>query len=259
MRIEKVSSQDLLLQCRQFLARDPITNVLPLGDLYPPLFDISDVYVAVQDDIIIGVCSIYHAFSIPSLVLGAGASEVKQALIKKALLEIPDMFVSLCPQDDVSLFEGNATIIHSYSEHQMVTKSSRRLENKDIDVTKVSDNEEEALNFFYVEHHAGAWSPIQLKAGPYYCVKDMDRIVSAAGVHLVTPYVAQLGNIMTDEAYRRRGLATACTSVLAADLALERRMISLFVRIDNSPAIHMYEKLGFSKVRNIMFLVMHKN
>ena len=77
-------------------------------------------------------------------------------------------------------------------------------------------------------------------------------------MHLVTPQIAQLGNIVTDDKWRGQGLGTACTSALASKLALKGRIISLFVKRDNMPAIRMYKKLGFFKTRNIVFLVLQK-
>jgi predicted GNAT family acetyltransferase len=141
----------------------------------------------------------------------------------------------------------------------MITDSPKHFEFENVSAERVKKRELELLNRFYVEHHAEAWAPIQFEAGPYYCVKEEGKIVSAAGVHIVTPQIAQLGNIITDEAYRNQGFATQCTYSLAADLASKGRIISLFVRTDNASAIHMYEKLGFSKKRDISFLMMQKN
>jgi len=195
----------------------------------------------------------------PSIVFGTAASEVKQALVEKAISQISDEFLSLCQPDDVDLFKKHSTIVHSHFEQQMVANPPRKIECVNITVERVSKNELESLNKFYHDHHAEAWVPIQFRAGPYYCVKQEGKIVSVAGVHLVAPQIAQLGNIITDEAYRNRGFATACTNALAADLASKRRIISLFVRTDNAPAIRIYEKLGFRKARDIAFLVMRKN
>jgi len=240
------------------LARDPVSNILPLGDLYSPLFQVSDVYSAVKNNRVVGVCSIYHAFSTPSVVFGVATQKVKQALAKKALSEDLNEFISLCQPEDIDLFKEYSTILHSHLEQQMIANSPKRIKSGNIKVEKVTKNDLELLNKFYTEHHAEAWTPIQFKAGPYYCIKRDDKIVSAAGAHLVTPKIAQLGNIITDEAYRNQGFATACTSVLATDLASEGRIISLFVRTDNAPAIHLYEKLGLIRRRNIVFLVMQK-
>ena len=259
MHTRKVTSASLLRACRRFLARDPITNALPLGDLYSPLLQVSDVYTAVKNRKIVGVCTIYRAFSTPGIVFGTATLEVKRALLEKALSGISDEFISLCQPKDADLFKEYSTILHLHFEQQMIANPPKHVECGNIKVERVSKSELESLSRFYIDHHAEAWAPIQFKAGPYYCVKHRGKIVSAAGVHLVAPQIAQLGNIITDEAYRNRGFATACINVLVADLASKGRIISLFVRTDNAPAIHIYEKLGFYKSRDIAFLVMRKN
>lgn len=259
IQVRKVASMSLLRACRRFLAQDPVSNVLPLGDLYSPLLKVSHINCAVKSYRVVGVCSIYRAFSTPSMVFGTAAQEVKQALVKKALNEISSEFISLCQPDEADLFKENSTILHFHLEQQMIANPPKQIEYGNIKVKKVRKNELELLNDFYIEHHAEAWTPIQFEAGPYYCVKQNGKIVSAVGVHLVAPQIAQLGNIITHEDYRNRGFATACTSALAAHLASKGRIISLFVRTDNAPAIRMYEKLGFSKKRNIAFLIMQKH
>jgi len=248
-----VTSKSLLTACRRFLAKDPAANVLPLGDLYAPLFKVSDIYSAIVGNSVVGICSVYRAYGTPSLVLGTAMPEVKRTLIQKALNEISKDFISLCSSDDASLLSEYSTVLHSHLEQQMISDSPKRVEHRKVNVLKVGKNELEWLNKFYVEHHAEAWTPIQFKAGPYYCIKHDGTIVSAAGVHLVTPEIAQLGNIITDEAYRNRGYGTECTAALAIDLASKGRMISLFVRVDNAPAIRMYEKLGFIKKKKSRF------
>ena len=259
MHVRKVTSGSLLRACRRFLAQEPVANVLPLGDLYSPLLKVSDIYSAIKGNRVVGVCTVYRAFSTPSIVFGTAPLEVKQALLEKALTEISDEFISLCQLSDADLFKKYATILHFHLEQQMIANPPKQVKYNGIKVEKVNKNELELLNRFYVEHKAEAWVPIQFEAGPYYCVKQYGKIVSASGVHLVAPQIAQLGNIVTDEAFRNRGFATACTSVLAADLASKGRIISLFVREENAPAIHIYEKLGFHKTREIAFLVMRKN
>ena len=241
------------------MAQDPVTNVLPLGDLYSPFFQISDVYSAIKNRQVIGVCAIYHAFSTPSIVLGTATQKVKQTLVKKATSEISDEFISLCQPNDIDLLKEYSTILHAHLEQQMIADPPKKMDCGDIKVEKVRKNDLELLKKFYVDQQTEAWVPIQFKAGPYYCVKHEGKIVSAAGVHLVTPQIAQLGNIFTDEAYRNRGFATACTNAVAADLASKGRIISLFVRVDNPPAIHVYEGLGFYKAQDIAFLIMRKN
>jgi RimJ/RimL family protein N-acetyltransferase len=255
----KIVSKNLLGKCRRFLAQNPTVNVLPLGDSYPPLSRVSTLYSAVKDKQIIGVCSVYHALSKPSVVLGTAASEIKKALLRKALKQVSGEFLSLCPLDEIEIFKEYATLLHLHIEQQMLANPPKQVKCGNIKVALVRIDELEQLNKFYIEHNSEAWTPLQFKVGPYYCVRQDDKIISAAGVHVMTPQIAQLGNIVTDEAYQNHGFATACTSTLVADLASKCRIISLFVRTENKPAIHMYEKLGFAKKREVAFVIMRKN
>jgi len=258
LKIRKAVSASLQADCREHLAKEPVSNVLLLGDLYAPLLRVSTIHVATEDSRIVGVCSIYRAFSTPSIVFQAATLEIKQALVEKALGEVPSEFISLCQPEEIDLFKKRSVILQHRPEQHMVASPPKSVGFNGFEVARVKENELELLNRFYVEHRSEAWTPIQFEAGPYYCVKQEGKIVSAAGVHVVAPQIAQLGNIVTDEAFRNRGFATACTSVLSADLASDGRIVGLFVRVENAPAIHMYEQLGFVKKRDVAFLFMRK-
>jgi ribosomal protein S18 acetylase RimI-like enzyme len=258
LKIERIISKDLADSCRKYLLTDSIVNILPLGDLYLPLFNVSDVYCATKNNRIAGVCSIYHAFHVPSVVLSDATPAIKRALIKKAVSKLSGDFISIAPPDDAELFGEYAAILEKRFEQQMITSEPKTVGKCVFDVVKVGKNECGLLNKFYLQHNSEAWTPIQFELGPYYCVKHLGKIVSAAGVHIVTPKIAQLGNIVTDEHWRHLGFATACTSAVATDLVSKERILSLFVRKDNEQAIHLYEKLGFRKTRDIMFLLMRK-
>jgi GNAT superfamily N-acetyltransferase len=257
VHVEKVTSERLLRACRRQLIPDPETNVLPLCDLYLPLFRKCTVYGAVEHDAVLGVCSVFQGFKEPSVVLGTAEPEVKKTLIERALREISEGFISLCEADDVALFEAFARVLGSHREQQMTT-ASPKLYGTDVDVARVRRNELELLDKFYTEHWAQAWCRLQFSIGPYFCVKRHGGIVSAAGVHAVAPKVAQIGNVFTDEAWRGRGFGRACTQAVAFELASHGRILSLFVRIDNAPAIRMYEKMGFRKARDIILVRMSK-
>lgn len=257
--VKKATSESSLIACRRFLSKDLAANVLALGDLYQPLLNVSDIYCAIKNGRTVGVCSIYHGYPTPSLVLGTTTLNIKQILIRKALNTIQNSFISLCQPPDVAIFKEYATILQIRQEQQMITTTPKHVKSSDkYKATKLRKKELESLNEFYSTHHTEAWTPLQFKAGPFYCVKHGNKIVSAAGVHIVTPKIAQLGNIVTDETWRNRGLATLCTSALAGKLAAKGRIISLFVRKNNAPAIHIYKNLGFSKIRDIAFLLMQK-
>lgn len=96
----------------------------------------------------------------------------------------------------------------------------------------------------------GAFSPAQIERGVFCGVLSGDRLVAAAGTHLVSPTygVAAVGNVFTHPDYRGRGYGTATTSaVLAELLRLGIRDVVLNVAQDNVAAIRIYERLGFER------------
>ena len=227
--------------CRKFLSTDLLSNVLPLGDLYAPLFDVSEVYAAVEKGRIAGVSSVFRAFSLPSIAIGTAGRQVRTALLRKALGAISTDFITLVAPDETSPYEENATILHSFTEHQMVLTKPRNIEASNIATRKATKKDLEAIDKFYAEHGSEAWNPIQFRVGPYHIVKQGNKIVSAAGIHILTPQIAQLGNILTDQAHRQKGYSKACTTALVREVSSKNRIVSLFVRADNAPAIRMYE------------------
>jgi predicted GNAT family acetyltransferase len=118
----------------------------------------------------------------------------------------------------------------------MVANSPKQVKLDNIKVIRVREEELENLDNFYREHRSEAWTKLQFWVGPFHCVKQDGKIVSTAGTRVRTTQIANLGNIITDEAYRKQGFATACISTLASNLSSKRRIISLFVETENKPA-----------------------
>lgn len=104
---------------------------------------------------------------------------------------------------------------------------------------------------FYAEAYPGNWfDPQMLETGQYFGVRENDRLVAVAGVHVFsrTYRVAALGNISVRPECRGRGLGTLVTARACMSLLAHCHVIGLNVRRDNAPAIRCYEKLGFQLV-----------
>lgn len=254
----KPVTKHLLGKCRNFLLQDLTANILVLGDCYSPLLEASTLYCAYEGNRIVGVCSVFHGFSKPAVALGATTKQAKRILFETALSEVKNEFISIVPVAEFDFLVEYTSIVDFHYEQQMITDKPCKV-NDTNKAVRVSENQLNELDKFYIKQCSPGWIPLQFKVGPVFCIKQEGRIVSAAGVHICTPYIAQLGNIATEEAYRNRGFASACTSALATQLAANKRTISLYVRTDNRPAIHVYEKLGFSKKREVVFVTMRKN
>lgn len=74
---------------------------------------------------------------------------------------------------------------------------------------------------------------------------DGENIVFKASISLPNTTVAQMEGIWTAPAMRGKGLATHCLKDLCQRLFEYYPVLSLSVAIDNHPARHVYEKLGF--------------
>jgi RimJ/RimL family protein N-acetyltransferase len=260
MNLKIVTQKDrshLLPECARLASKDSQKNLLLLADLYPPHLSLSEIYMGLRNGKLDDFSNVYRGFSQPSIVLGI-APPFKERLLNHILTKINGDFTCICEPEELNLFRGRAEIVKSHKEYQMVLKEPILPEGpqKNVEVELVQQSELWKLDHFLKGNGALAWLPVQFESGPYYCVKLDGEIVSVAGVHFVTPQVAQLGNIVTAWSYRGRGYATNNTYALASALHSLGVMVSLFVMEDNSQAVRIYEKIGFQKRRKLVYALL---
>lgn len=79
----------------------------------------------------------------------------------------------------------------------------------------------------------------------YYVAEEDGRIVASLGVTNVVSE-GNINNVVVEEAYRGRGIATKMLELLLKEgEAMGIVDYTLEVRVSNAPAIALYEKLGF--------------
>jgi predicted GNAT family acetyltransferase len=77
-------------------------------------------------------------------------------------------------------------------------------------------------------------------------VAELDgRAVAKAGTNARGFQVDQIGGVFTEERLRGSGIAAQAMSQLLEGVFRTKRMVSLFVKTSNLPAIALYRKLGF--------------
>jgi len=96
---------------------------------------------------------------------------------------------------------------------------------------------------------ADAFAPYQLAGGVFFGVEADNQLVSAAGTHLVAlaEGIGAIGNIFTHPAHRRHGYGAACTSAVCTELLVQDLTVVLNVGVQNTPAVRLYERLGFQE------------
>lgn len=115
------------------------------------------------------------------------------------------------------------------------------------DVRRLLPSEIGELNRLYQLGFA-SWLPASAIAeGVYYGIRAGNRLVAAAGTHVISPRarLGVVGNVLTHLDHRGRGYATAVTGAVTAELLRSCDQVVLNVRSDNPPALQAYTRLGF--------------
>ena len=80
-------------------------------------------------------------------------------------------------------------------------------------------------------------------------VRIIDGVIaSKCEYSAVTPDCVQLMGVWTDPRYRRRGLSHQLLREVCGHIARRRKVTTLFVNDFNTPAIALYESLGFRRI-----------
>jgi len=185
-------------------------------------------------------------------VLAFGLSERFGSLLENLLDLLPERFHCHFQEKSGDVFRSR------YREKSRGRHLKMRMgeftPTSDIDnnrVVRLDSSHEAHLHELYdVAYPDGYFDSRMLATGKYFgCLVD-DRVLAVAGVHVCSDEykVGVLGSIATHPDHRGRGLATALTSHLTAELVNEGKLICLNVKADNVPAIRCYEKLGFETI-----------
>lgn len=108
-----------------------------------------------------------------------------------------------------------------------------------------------AIEDLYDSDPGGAFFlPAMLDHNPFVGFWDDGLLVAAAGTHVVSERygVAALGAVITRPSHRRRGLSKAVVSALCRHLIPRYETIGLNVEATNTPAVRVYDGLGFRRV-----------
>ena len=86
--------------------------------------------------------------------------------------------------------------------------------------------------------------------GPYLGIRRGGELLAVAGVHIWSPSyrVAAIGNVATHPRARGGGLASVAVAALCRRLLATVDRIALNVKADNSAALALYTRLGFTPV-----------
>ena len=92
----------------------------------------------------------------------------------------------------------------------------------------------------------GPWCARTAELGTFVGVRHHGRLVAMVGQRMQLPEAIEISAVCTDPDHRGHGLASTLTAIMAARIAAADRTPILHVMHDNVPAVHTYERAGFS-------------
>ncbi|MBN1310804.1 MAG: GNAT family N-acetyltransferase [Anaerolineae bacterium] len=245
-------------QIREYLKTDVHYAAYTLGDLEPPYSEHATWYAASRTGEIEGLALLYEGLTPPVLFLmgdvpalsalllyGIGPNEVFYNIRPEAqeMLESFYILEETNPMFRMRITSGIFKPLENPIDPPtpIITLGKEHIQ----DIIKL---QEEAAKADGRDAHDIAFSPDMIKDGYYRGIYQDDRLIAAAGTHIVAPQVgmAAVGNIVVHPDSRQQGLGSLVSqAVTQALLDAKLDLIILNVRQSNQPAVKIYRKLGY--------------
>ncbi|NPA74545.1 MAG: GNAT family N-acetyltransferase [Euryarchaeota archaeon] len=218
-----------LKDLEKFLLREPEHNAFALWDLRRDLKN-SDFYVLIKENVL-GYALIYHGTDVPSVIIRVPDEHLHEFA---GLVQLPRAIVHI-PYSQRALWRGPGKMYRVY-----VMAASPAMFPGDPEIRVVR-------NPASLRHLISNPEPL-LKNAIVFGLYEEGKVVSMGAVLAHMPEVWVIGAVTTVKEYRNRGFATRVMRHIIGHAYGQTRRLVLWVRSDNMPALHIYQKLGFVKI-----------
>lgn len=242
----------------QLLTEDALSNIVLIADC-TQLKEWCDIRILKNNNEIDAIFSVYR-----DLDFLATAFWCRDVISLRVVMKdfgnilVGKEFVAICTQDQLAQFAKACVILKPIKERQMIVDRSIKLhcDCRKIPV-RLSIHDSRKLKELYNVTGTPAWTPNAMNLGPFYGIIEEDRtIAAAAGVHFMTPYGTEIGNVATHPDHVRKGYAAACIKAVVEEVLKDSDLVILHYFESNVPAQQLYEKMGFiySKADPVFFV-----
>jgi GNAT superfamily N-acetyltransferase len=219
---------------------------------YDVQFDLEHtrIHAGFDDDHLIGYVLLYTATDVPSVVL-EGGKRIAEKLIQHAP---ENNFIIHTTPDLLQVVKSRFRQAKEYQENWMVTgKDTTNFVASNL-VRRLS-SEEDAAAFANLVLNRNDRPRRSLEKYfewivkmPMYGVFIENELVSYAGSFIQLSQLWMIGGVFTAPNQRNKGYASLATSAITTEALRKAEKAALFVRSDNFPAIRVYEKIGYQKI-----------
>lgn len=240
----RIDEQPPAARVREFFARDRLLSAYALADLDSNDIEPARWWIARHGDEVVAAALVVEALPFrPCFALGDADA---LGLIFRDGIREPRLVVAVPPR-------GRPAVESAYRfervdrMHRMAVDLETFRPRVTHTVTRLGPQHLEDVVALYGHASRTYFTRSRLEREIYYGIYAGEDLVSAAGTHVRSEEsgVAAVGNVLTRLGYRDRGMATSVTSAVTQDALEQHRDVVLNVRQDNTPAIAVYERLGY--------------
>jgi predicted GNAT family acetyltransferase len=233
----------------EWVKLDVIKHVFAFYDVqYDP--EHTTTYAAFQKNRVMGYILTYTAADVPSVIL-----ESEEEAAETLIAYTPENhFIMHATPSLLPVIKRNLSNAKDYTENWMlITKPEASFYNSRL-VKRLVTKEDAAMLAKLLLQRTDRPNRMMKRyiewvtKLPVYGVFKGDMLVSYAGSFIQLPQVWMIGGVYTDPYYRNKGYALLATSAVTEEALRQAEAAALFVRSDNYPAIRVYEKIGYRKI-----------
>ncbi|MGD0496381.1 MAG: GNAT family N-acetyltransferase [Candidatus Bathyarchaeia archaeon] len=247
-KVEKIDegNRQRLVEC---LKSDVIKHVFAFYDVqYDP--EHTTTYAAFKKNRVMGYILIYTATDVPSVIL-----ECEEDAAETLIAYAPkNQFIMHTTPNLLPVIKRNFPNAKDYIESWMlIRKPEASFYNSKL-VKRLLTEEDAAMLAKLLLQRTDRPKRMMKKyiewvtKTPIYGIFKKGMLVSYAGSFIQLPQVWMIGGVYTDPKHRNKGYALLATSAVTEEALRQAEAAALFVRSDNYPAIRVYEKIGYRKI-----------
>jgi predicted GNAT family acetyltransferase len=102
----------------------------------------------------------------------------------------------------------------------------------------------------------GPFLPRTVELGPYLGIRGGGALIAMAGTRMHLPGYTEISAVCTDDAHRGRGLAKVLVARMVEEILGRDEHAFLHAVTTNTPAISLYQQLGFTTRREMDFALL---
>jgi ribosomal protein S18 acetylase RimI-like enzyme len=233
-------------EVEEFLREDIPLNGLPLYDLTLG-WRYCDWYVAFDLNKIQGCFIVYRGGQRLASFLTRGTPESVGQLAEHVFY---NRLFAIVPEYHLPFIEDSYEVSSVGKLSLMVVERDHYRTPEAQPTKRLTPTHRAEVEQFYTQVPAGAFNPRQLEFGSFHGIRVKGKLAAVCGTigqYPRHPGVAVIGNLVTLPKYQRRGFGTSVLDGVLQDLFEVCQYATLMVEPDNTEAIRMYERLGFTE------------